>query len=97
MPLTSTFPGAERLGQWTATFIAPPAEGIAWRATFSSADATRLQDLRVAVTDSGFPDGTGWQRLPGWLPQEHTVWTATATWVVNPATLAPVEPVPPLR
>jgi hypothetical protein len=31
--------------------------------------------LRVAVTDSGFSDGAGWQRLPGWLPQEHTVWT----------------------
>jgi peptidase M28-like protein len=96
-PLTSSFPGAERLGQWTATFIAPPPEGIAWRATFHSADAARLRELRVAVTDSGFPDGQGWQRLPGWLPQEHTVWTATATWVVDPATLAAVEPVPPLR
>jgi len=96
-PLTSSFPGAERLGQWTATFIAPPPEGIAWRATFRSADAARLRDLRVAVTDSGFPDGQGWQRLPDWLPQEHTVWTATATWVVDPATLAAVEPVPPLR
>ena len=96
-PLTSSFPGAERLGQWTATFIAPPPEGIAWRSTFSAADARRLRDLRIAITDSGFPDGNGWQRLPDWLPQEHTVWTATATWVVDPATLAPVEPVPPLR
>ena len=96
-PLTSSFPGAERLGQWTATFIAPPPEGIAWRATFRSADAARLRDLRLAITDSGFPDGNGWQRLPDWLPQDHTVWAATATWVVDPATLAAVEPVPPLR
>src|SRR5262245_24656084 len=96
-PLTSSFPGAERLGQWTATFIAPPPEGIAWRAPFHSADAARLRDLRVAVTDAGFPDGNGWQRLPDWLPQEHTVWAATATWVLDPATLAQVEPVPPLR
>jgi len=96
-PLTSSFPGAERLGQWTATFIAPPPEGIAWRATFSSGDATRLRGLRVAITDSGFPGGTGWQRLPQWLPQEHTVWAAAVTWVVDPATLAAVEPVPPLR
>ncbi len=96
-PLTSSFPGAERLGQWTATFIAPPPEGIAWRATFRSADAARLRDLRLAITDSGFPNGNGWQRLPDWLPQDHTVWAATATWVVDPATLAAVEPVPPLR
>ena len=96
-PLTSNFPGAERLGQWTATFIAPPADGIAWRATFGKADTAPLRQLRVAITDSGFPGGSGWQRLPDWLPQEHTVWTATATWVVDPAVLAPVEPVPPLR
>lgn len=96
-PLTSTFPGAARLGQWTATFIAPPSEGIAWRATFRAADAARLRDLRVAVTDSGFPDGQGWQRLLPWLPQEHTVWSATATWVLDPAVLAPVAAVPPLR
>lgn len=96
-PLTSSFPGAERLGQWTATFVAPPPEGIAWRATFSSADAARLRGLRVAIADSGFPGGGGWQRLPDWLPQDHTVWSATATWVVDPAAIAPVEPVPPLR
>jgi hypothetical protein len=96
-PLTSSFPGAERLGQWTATFIAPPPDGIAWRATFSSADAARLRGLRVAITDAGFPGGSGWQRLPDWLPQDHAVWGAAATWVVDPSTIAPVEPVPPLR
>ena len=75
-------PACLRLGRWTATFIAPPADGIVWRATFAAKDAARLREMRVAVTDSGFPDGAGWQRLPVWLPQDHTVWTATATWIV---------------
>ena len=69
VPLTSTFPGAERLGQWTATFIAPPAEGIAWRATFSRTDAARLQDMRVAVTDSGFSDGPAGNACPAGCPR----------------------------
>ena len=46
-------------------------------------------DIRVAVTDFGFPEGTGWQRLPAWLPRRHTVWTAAATWVVPAACAAP--------
>jgi hypothetical protein len=92
-PSRSSLPGAMRLRQWVATFVAPPAEGIAWRATFDAAAAPRLSDLRVIVTDSGFPGGTGWQRLPGWLPQERAVWTATATWVLP----MPVESVPALR
>ena len=95
-PTRSSLPGAMRLRQWVATFVAPPAEGIAWRATFDAAAAPRLNALRVIVTDSGFPGGTGWQRLPGWLPQERAVWTATATWVL-PAAPPEVESVLPLR
>jgi hypothetical protein len=82
-PTRSNFSGAMRLGQWVATFIAPPPEGIAWRATFAASEAARLADVRVVVTDSGFPDGIGWQRLPAWLPQDRAVWTATATWVLR--------------
>jgi hypothetical protein len=77
--------------------VAPPPEGIAWRATFRATDAERLRDLRVAVTDAGFPGGGGWQRLPGWLPQDRTVWSATATWVLHPSPGGPIEPVGPLR
>jgi peptidase M28-like protein len=94
-PSRSNFPGALRLGQWVATFVAPPPEGIAWRATLAAGDTPRLSDVRVVVTDSGFPGGIGWQRLPAWLPQDRAVWTATATWVIRPA--AAVEPSPALR
>jgi hypothetical protein len=93
VPSRSSLPGALRLRQWVATFVAPPREGIAWRATFDGTAASRLNDLRVIVTDSGFPGGSGWQRLPDWLPQDRAVWTATATWVLRP----PVESVPALR
>ncbi len=96
-PLRSNFPGALRLGQWVATFVAPPSEGIAWRATFAAADAPRLGDVRIVVTDSGFPAGIGWQRLPAWLPQDRAVWTATATWILIPGQSSPVEPGPALR
>ena len=43
----------------------------------------RLQQVLVAVTESGFPGGSGWQRLPAWIPQERAVWTTSATWVVR--------------
>lgn len=89
-PSRSSIPGALRLGQWTATFVAPPPEGIAWRASFSRADPARLRDVRIVVTDAG-------RELPSWLPQDRTVWAAALTWVVPAATLAPVEPVATLR
>jgi hypothetical protein len=96
VPARSNFPGALRLGQWVATFVAPPPEGIAWRATFNAAATAGIRDARVVVSDSGFPAGTGWQRLPSWLPQEHAVWSATATWVLLPP-IPPVESLPALR
>jgi hypothetical protein len=95
VPARSSLPGALRLGRWTATYLAAPPEGIAWRASFRTATPERLREVRVAVTDFGFPGGKGWQRLPDWLPQERAVWAATATWVVPPP--AALEPVPPLR
>jgi hypothetical protein len=96
-PARSNLPGAERLGRWTAVFVAPPAEGIVWRAGFAGIDASRLQDVRIAVTEPGFPGGTGWQRLPSWVPGDHAVWSAAATWVVPAAARTLLEPVPPLR
>ena len=96
-PARSSLPGARRLGRWTAVFIAPPADGIVWRASFAGIDAARLREISVVVTDFGFPGGAGWQRLPSWLPQERAVWTATATWVVPAGAGRPLEPAPPLR
>jgi hypothetical protein len=95
-PARSSLPGVLRLGRWTATYIAPPPEGILFRASVGSGDPARLAGIRIVVTSQRFPDGEGWQRLPPWLPQEHAVWSADAIWVVNPSAL-PLAPVPPLR
>ncbi len=89
-PARSSIPGAVRLGQWTAAFVAPPADGLVWRASFASMEPARLRDIRIAVTESG-------QDPPAWLPQDRTVWNVSTTWVVSAASIAPVEPVPPLR
>jgi hypothetical protein len=96
-PARSSLPGAQRLGRWTATFVAPPAEGIAWEASFRGVTADQLRDTRVLVTAAGFPGGAGWQRLPGWLPQETAVWSAAATWVLPVQSASGIAPVPPLR
>ncbi|MEX2661208.1 MAG: M28 family peptidase [Vicinamibacterales bacterium] len=97
VPARSNLPGVIRAGRWTATFVAPPPEGIAWQASFAAVTAPQLKDLRVAVTASGVPGGTGWQRLPAWLPQERMVWTVWSTWALDPSVPPPIEPVPPLR
>jgi hypothetical protein len=96
-PARSSLPGAPRLGRWTATFVAPPADGIAWRASFAAADAGRLREIRIAVTDFGFEGGIGWQRLPGWLPQERAVWTVNSTWIVPADVPQPLDAALPLR
>lgn len=96
-PARSNFPGVMRLGRWTATFYAPPPEGIAWQAAFASASPEQMKAVRVAVTSSGLPGAPGWQRLPTWLPQTHAVWNAWFTWVLDPSAPPPIEPVPPLR
>jgi len=84
-PARTNLPGVLRQGRWTATFVAPPADGVMWRASFGGrADDQQLRGTRISVTDTGFPDSDGWQRLPAWLPQERAVWTASATWVVVP-------------
>jgi hypothetical protein len=86
VPVRTNLPGVSRSGRWTATYFAPPAEGIAWRAVFNERDAAALRGgVRLAVTDTGFPGGDGWQRLPSWLPQDRAVWTATATWLIPAA------------
>ncbi len=96
-PARSNLPGVPRLGRWTAIYVAPPADGVTFEASFRDASPERLRDTRVAVTMHGFPGGSGWQRLPAWLPQDRTVWSATATWAVPAATGTGIAPVPPLR
>ncbi len=96
-PARSNLPGVRRLGRWTAVYVAVPSDGVTFEASFRDAPPERLGETRVAVTMHGFPGGSGWQRLPAWLPQEQTVWSASATWVVPAATGRGIAPVPPLR
>ena len=81
-PARSSIPGIARAGRWTAIYVAPPADGVAFRASFTGVTAERLRETQVAVTSARFPGGDGWQRLPRWLPQDRLVWTARATWVL---------------
>ena len=95
-PARASLPGAmrDRLGRWTAVYVAPPLDGFVFRASFGPADVALLKEMRVLATVQGFgPDG--WP-APAWLPQERTVWSGDATWVIDPFSL-PIAPVPPLR
>ena len=94
VPSRHNLPGLERSGTWSASYVAVPSDGILFRAAFATTDAARIGQPMVLVTSSRLPGGEGWQSLPSWLPQEHAVWTATATWALR----APIIlPVPPLR
>ncbi len=97
VPVRSSLPGVERDGRWSATFVAPPPEGLAWEASFRGVAPEQLRETVVGIGTARLPGGDGWQSLPGWLPQDTVVWSAAAAWVV-PATAGPgIAPVPPLR
>jgi hypothetical protein len=93
-PARSSLPGVLRQGRWTATYVAVPPDGIAFRASFGSSAVARLREIRVVATAPGL-NHPAWT-APSWLPQERVVWTAEANWVLSPADL-PIAPVPPLR
>jgi hypothetical protein len=103
-PARHNLPGLIRLGSWTATYVAVPADGVLFRAAFGTNDPAQVGRPLLLVSSSRIPGGAGWQSLPSWLPQERAVWRATATWAVpvnlesasRPGT-PPVAPVPPLR
>jgi Peptidase family M28 len=82
IPARHNLPGIVRLASWTATFVAVPADGVLFRAAFNTADPARVGTPLVLATSARLPGGDGWQSLPSWLPQERTVWTATATWAL---------------
>jgi Peptidase family M28 len=103
-PFRSSLAGGIHEGRWRATYIAPPAEGIALRAALGAAvRPEELQKTVVVLSTPGLPGGRGWQRLSTWLPQERTVWTARSVYVVpalattpSPTMAPPVAPVLPL-
>jgi hypothetical protein len=93
-PARTSLPGIIRNNRWIATYIAVPPEGIAWEASFHKGAEQALPNIRLALSSSRLPGGDGWQSLPHWLPQETTVWSAGATWILPAQVIAPV---PPLR
>jgi hypothetical protein len=84
-PARSNYPGIVQRGRWRALYVAIPADGVTWRASFTSADAARLAKATAILISPRFPGGSGWQSLPAWLPQEHAVWHAEAMWVLRGA------------
>jgi len=90
LPARSNLPGTIRAGRWTATFVAPPPEGLSWRASFARTPANALDDIVVTAT---VPWG---MQPPSWLPQDLAVWSGGATWLLA-RPLPTVAAVPPLR
>jgi hypothetical protein len=96
-PARSNLPGDIRRGRWAATYVAVPEEGVSLRASFAKVPAEALQQTECVVISERFPQGSGWQSLPAWLPQERTVWAARASWVLRLPGWAGIAPVPSLR
>lgn len=82
IPSEPNLVGTLRNGRWTATYVAPPLEGVTFRATFAGATPEIFRDAIVLLQSAGLPDGRDWQRLPPWLPQERTVWNASSYWLL---------------
>lgn len=95
VPIRPTLAGIIRRGRWIARYAAVPPEGVTLRGYVNARDGSRLDDVRVLVSSSRLPGGTGAQGLPAWLPQEDTVWTSDATFIMSP--IAEVVGVPESR
>jgi hypothetical protein len=93
-PIRPNLPGVIRQGRWVARFAAIPPEGVAFRAFVRIEDVPRLGALRVVLTRSRLPGGSGWQGLPPWLPRQLAVWTTEAAYITLP--LPEVAPLPGL-
>jgi hypothetical protein len=94
-PARSNLPGAVARGRWRAVFIAVPADGVTWRASFKTGLESRLPATQAVILSPRFPGGSGWQSLPAWLPQEHVVWDVNLAWILAPpAVIAPASPPP---
>jgi hypothetical protein len=81
VPTDTTLAGVIRDQRWQAAYVAPPRDGLTWRARFAGDAGGRLRELKTVVT-SLQPSGPGWPHLPDWLPQQTTAWTAAASWIL---------------
>ena len=97
VPARSSLPGVVALGRWTASYVAVPPDGVVFDASFRGAVADGLRETRVKISSARFPGGSGWQRLPSWMPRETAVWSGEAVWIVPVPPAPAIAPVPPLR
>ena len=89
-PSRSNYPGVVSTGRWRATYSGVPGDGVTWQALFKPGYEPKLSSTVALIFASRLPDGTGWQRLPAWLPQEHAVWRLDVIWALAPPfTIAP--------
>jgi hypothetical protein len=93
VPLGANLPG--RIGEddrWTATFVAPPADGLEFRAFLEPSAAAGVRDAIVVVTSTNLPGRTGGAPGPPWLTTDRTAWRARATYLWKPAAVRPEAP-----
>jgi Peptidase family M28 len=103
-PSRSSLPGLVVRGRWRAAYVAVPADGVTWRASFKSGIEAKLPSTQAVIWSARFPGGAGWQSLPAWLPQEQVVWDVNLAWILAPpvvitppAAIAPPAKIVPLR
>jgi hypothetical protein len=95
VPLGANLPG--RIAEddrWTATFVAPPADGLEFRAFFEPSAAAVAGDAIVVVTSTNLPGRSREAPGPPWLTADRTAWRARATYLWKPAAVPPEAPVP---
>jgi len=81
-PSRSNFPGIVSARRWRATYVGVPMNGVTWQASFKPGVQDKLPSTLAVIASSRFPGGSGWQRLPTWLPQEHEVWHLDVLWAL---------------
>lgn len=95
VPLGANLPGRVGRGdRWVATFVAPPAGGLEFRAFLDPTMAAAAADVVVIVTSPRLPDGQGQGPGPAWLTTDRTAWRARAVYLWRPAVAVPGEPAP---
>jgi hypothetical protein len=73
--------GAIRRGYWLASYGGLPVGGVTLGFAMARMDLDRLGDAMVVVSRARLSGGPGWQGLPGWLPQDRTVWAPREVFV----------------
>jgi hypothetical protein len=52
------------------------------RLRLAAKDAASVDRIRAVAAEAGLPGGSGWQRLPEWLPADLASWSLGSYFVV---------------